>query len=268
MLTVRIIPCLDVAAGRVVKGVKFQGLRDAGDPVELARRYEREGADELCLLDVSATHEARANAVDTVARVRAVLGIPLTVGGGVRTLADARRLLAAGADKVAVNSAALARPALVTEIADTLGAQCCVIAIDAALSHLDASAIFEVLTHGGRVRTGVSAVAWARRATELGAGEVLLTSFDHDGTGAGYDLALLRAVRAATRAPLIVSGGAGGRADAARHCAAALAAGADAVLAATLFHFGGHTPDTLKRELRELARSSGIALPVRIGPDT
>jgi len=268
MLTLRIIPCLDVDAGRVVKGVRFQGLQDVGDPVALARRYEAEGADELCLLDVSATHEGRANAVETVARVRAVLGIPLTVGGGVRTLDDARLLLGAGADKVAVNSAALARPALVTELAHTLGAQCCVIAVDAARRIGVAPGArdpFEVVTHGGRLRTGVSAVEWARRATDLGAGEVLLTSFDHDGTGAGFDLELLRAVRAATRAPLIASGGAGARGDAARHAAAAFDAGADAVLAATLFHVGGCSPDMLKRDLRALARPAGQALPVRLG---
>ncbi|MEZ6015209.1 MAG: HisA/HisF-related TIM barrel protein [Planctomycetota bacterium] len=274
MLMQRIIPCLDVDRGRVVKGVRFQGLRDAGDPVERARRYQAEGADELCLLDVSATHEGRASALDTVARVREVLGIPLTVGGGVRTLSDARALLEHGADKVAVNSAALARPDLLREIADTLGAQCCVIAVDAArrlaappgtpppaLACAPVEDTFEVITHGGRARSGVCAVEWAARATALGAGEVLLTSFDRDGTGAGYDLALLRAVRAATRAPIIASGGAGGRAEAARHGVEAFAAGADALLAATLFHDGHMTPLTLKSELARAGYAMRLGAP-------
>jgi len=253
MLTLRVIPCLDVDSGRVVKGVRFQGLRDAGDPVELAARYERDGADELCLLDVSATHAGRGHGLATVAAVRRVLGIPLTVGGGVRSLDDARQLLLAGADKVAVNSAALARPELLTEIASELGAQCCVVAIDAARSSAvrepSGEAAFEVVTHGGRRRTGIPAASWAQRATERGAGEVLLTSFDRDGTGAGYDLPLLTQVRAATRAPVIASGGAGGRSRAAADALAAFRAGADAVLAASVFHSGELTPAALKAEL-------------------
>ncbi len=256
MLTLRIIPCLDVDAGRVVKGVRFQGLRDAGDPAELALRYECSGADELCLLDVSATHEGRGHARATVAAVRRVLGIPLTVGGGVRSLDDARSLLDVGADKVAVNSAALARPGLLTEIADELGAQCCVVAIDAARSEPRADGAsaprFEVVTHGGRRRTGVSAVEWAARATAHGAGEVLLTSFDRDGTGAGYDLELLSAARAVTGVPIIASGGAGGRDRAAQDARAAFEAGADAVLAASVFHSGELTPALLKAELGRL----------------
>ena len=251
----RIVPCLDVADGRVVKGIRFQGLRDAGDPVERALAYERQGADELCVLDVSATHEGRANAAETVAAIRGVLSIPLTVGGGVRSLADARRLLDAGADKVAVNTAALERPEILTDIATTLGAQCCVVAIDAARrGEGTAPLAWEVVTHGGRRRTGVDAVEWSAEAARRGAGEVLLTSWDRDGTGDGYDLELLNAVADATRLPVIASGGAAGP----DHCAAAFARGADAVLAASIFHDGVMTVADLKRSLAE------AGVPVRL----
>ena len=205
MLTARIIPCLDVSHGRVVKGVRFQGLRDAGDPAERAVLYERQGADEIVILDVSATLEGRGNQVETVERVRARLRIPLTVGGGIRTIDDARALLEAGADKVSVNTAAVHRPALLSEIALRFGRQCTVLAIDAARREGDG---FEVLVKGGREGTGVDALEWARAGTARGAGEILLTSWDRDGTRAGYDLELTRAVAAAVRVPVIASGGA------------------------------------------------------------
>jgi cyclase len=228
VLSVRVIPCLDVAGARVVKGVRFADLRDAGDPAELARRYEREGADELVLLDVSATLAGRATARAVVRRVRAELSIPLTVGGGVRTRADAAALLAAGADRVAVNSAAVARPGLIRELADAFGTQCVVLALDArrvGCGH-------EVLVEAGRRATGLAAARWAREGERRGAGEILLTSHDRDGTGTGYDLALLAAVRRAVRLPLIASGGV----RTAAHMEAAVAAGADALLAASIFH--------------------------------
>jgi len=231
MLTKRIIPCLDVRNGRVVKGIRFQNLRDAGCPVACAQAYAEAGADELVLLDVSATPEGRMTAADTVAAIRAVLAIPLTVGGGVRTVSDARRLLGAGADKVATNSAAVERPALLSELAGAFGRQCTVLAIDAARTPSDE---FEVVTRSGTVRTGHDVVAWAERGEALGAGEILLTSWDRDGTRAGYDLALLRAVSARVRIPVIASGGA----DTPQHMVAALQSGADAVLAASIFHDG------------------------------
>ncbi|MEM9800331.1 MAG: HisA/HisF-related TIM barrel protein [Planctomycetota bacterium] len=241
MVAIRVIPCLDVKDGRVVKGVRFQGLRDAGDPIERAAEYERQGADELCLLDVSATPEGRANATETVAAVRAVLGIPLTVGGGVRTIDDAARLLDAGADKVAVNTAALVRPELLTDIHDRLGAQCTILALDAA--RFDGG--WEVVVHSGQERTGRDAIAWAREAADRGAGEILATSWDRDGTGEGYDLELLAALAGATDVPIIASGGAKNSA----HMKSALDTGATAVLAASIFHDGETTVGAVKREL-------------------
>ena len=247
MVTIRIIPCLDVKDGRVVKGVRFQGLRDAGDPVERAVEYERQGADELCLLDVSATPEGRANATETVAAVRAVLGIPLTVGGGVRTIDDAARLLDAGADKVAVNTAALARPELLTDVHDRLGAQCTILALDAArpVTPAPGGPAWEVVVHSGKERTGRDAVEWAREAARRGAGEILATSWDRDGTGEGYDTDLLAALAAAVDVPIIASGGAKTPA----HMESALRAGASAVLAASIFHDGETTVGAVKDDL-------------------
>jgi imidazoleglycerol phosphate synthase cyclase subunit len=245
VLTARIIPCLDVRDGRVVKGVRFQGLRDAGDPVERAAAYEAQGADELVLLDVSATPEGRGNALETVRSVREVLGIPLTVGGGVRIADDAGRLLDAGADKVAANTAAVERPALLEEIATRFGSQCAILALDAAAT---GDGAWEVVVRSGRERTGLDAIDWARRAVELGAGEILLTSWDRDGTRDGYDCDLLRAVCDAVRVPVIASGGAARAAD----LAEALRAGASAVLAASLFHDGDFTVADVKCELSEL----------------
>lgn len=250
----RIIPCLDVRDGRVVKGIKFQGLRDAGDPVERAVAYEAQGADELCLLDVSATPEGRGSALETVAKVRAVLGIPLTVGGGVRTLQDAERLLAAGADKVAVNTAALARPGLLTEIHDQLGAQCTIVAIDAARTESDPTK-YEVVVRGGRDRTGKDAIQWATEAVAAGAGEILATSWDRDGTGEGYDLDLLEALAQAVSVPIIASGGA----KTPKHMAAALTAGASAVLAASIFHDAETTVGAVKSDLVRLGFDMRIA---------
>jgi imidazoleglycerol phosphate synthase cyclase subunit len=241
MLAPRIIPCLDVSHGRVVKGIRFQGLRDAGDPAARAALYEAQGADEIVILDVSATPEARGNQVETVRHVRERLGIPLTVGGGIRTADDARALLEAGADKVSVNTAAVHEPALLTEIAERFGRQCTVLAIDAAWR----DGRFEVLIKGGREGTGIDAVRWAREATERGAGEVLLTSWDRDGTRSGYDLELIRAVREAVQVPVIASGGA---ADA-EHLREAFDAGADAVLAASIFHDGDLTVADVKQVL-------------------
>jgi cyclase len=244
MLLPRVIPCLDVAGGRVVKGVRFQGLRDAGDPVERAEAYARQGADELVLLDVSATPEERGNALEVVRAVRRVLPLPLTVGGGVRVAADAEALLEAGADKVAVNTAAVARPELLGELARTLGRQCTILALDAARR----GGGWETVIRSGRERTGRDAVEWALEAVRRGAGEILLTSWDRDGTGSGYDLALIAAVRAAVPVPIIASGGA----DGPGHMAEALGAGADAVLAASILHDGHTTVGDLKRELRAL----------------
>ena len=253
-LTRRVIPCLDVKDGRIVKGVKFQGLRDAGDPVERAAAYEAQGADELVILDVSATTEGRANAAETVAAVRAVLSIPLTVGGGVRAVADAARLLGAGADKVAVNSAAVLRPELLTELATTFGRQCTVLAIDAAERPEGG---WEVVTRGGRHRTGIDVVGWAADGVSRGAGEILLTSWDRDGTRSGYDLALLKAVTEAVGVPVIASGGA----DTAQHLVDGLSAGADAVLAASIFHDDDTTVATIKAQLAE----AGVS--VRTSPE-
>jgi cyclase len=229
-VAVRVIPCLDVDAGRVVKGVNFTDLRDAGDPVEMAAVYDAEGADELTFLDITASSSGRETTYDVVRRTAEQVFIPLTVGGGVRTVADVDALLRAGADKVGVNTAAVARPEFLREAAHRFGSQCIVLSIDARR----AQGGFEVTTHGGRRGTGVDAIDWAATAQELGAGEILLNSMDADGTRAGYDLELIRAVRARVTVPLIASGGAGALAD----FAPAVEAGADAVLAASVFHFG------------------------------
>ncbi len=243
-VAVRVIPCLDVDAGRVVKGVNFRGLRDAGDPVELAAAYDRDGADELVFLDVTASSQDRETMHEVVARTADQVFIPVTAGGGVRSVDDVDRLLRAGADKVSLNTAAIARPDLLTEVADRFGAQCVVISVDARRAAGTASG-FEVTTHGGRRGTGIDAVQWAARAAGLGAGEVLLNSMDADGTKAGFDLPLISAVRAVVDVPVIASGGAGKAAD----FAPAIAAGADAVLAASLFHFGELRIADVKDEL-------------------
>ncbi len=237
----RVVPCLDVKDGRVVKGVRFQELRDAGDPAIQGAAYEAQGADEIVVLDVAASAEARAARIDTVARVRAAIRIPLTVGGGVRSVDDARRLLAAGADKVSVNTAAIARPVLLSELAAEFGSQCVVLAIDARRTGDG----WEALSFGGRVAGKPDAVTWAREGARLGAGEILLTSWDRDGTRAGPDLDLLRAVVRAVQVPVIASGGIGERA----HVAQALGAGADAVLAASVFHDGDDTVGGIKDDL-------------------
>ncbi len=236
MRTVRVIPCLDVDAGRVVKGVQFAGLVDAGDPVELAARYDVEGADELVFLDITASADGRDTMVDVVGRIADQVFIPFTVGGGVRTPEDARRLLRAGADKIALNTSAVADPGLVQALADEFGAQCVVVAVDARL-RADAPG-WDVFTHGGRRETGLDAVAWAARCAEVGAGEILLTSMDRDGTRLGFDLELTRAVVDAVPVPVVASGGVGTL----DHLAdGALVGGADAVLAASIFHRGEHT---------------------------
>jgi imidazole glycerol-phosphate synthase subunit HisF len=232
-LAVRVIPCLDVDAGRVVKGINFQELRDAGDPVELARIYDAEGADELTFLDISASFEGRATTMEIVSRTAEEVFIPLTVGGGVGSVEDVDRLLRAGADKIAVNTAAIHRPELVAEIADRFGNQVLVLSVDARRAAGTDSG-FEVTTHGGRKSSGLDAIAWAVRAAELGAGEILLNAMDADGTQDGFDLELIRAVRREVTIPVIASGGAG----AVEHFPPAVDAGADAVLAATVFHFG------------------------------
>lgn len=250
MLTVRVIPCLDTRDGRVVKGVRFQGLRDAGSPVERAALYEAQGADELVLLDVSATPEGRGHALETVRAVRRALAIPLTVGGGVRAAEHAGALLEAGADKVGVNTAAVLRPALIEEIAARFGSQCAVLALDAA-ARPDGGG-WEVVIRSGGERTGLDAVAWAREAEQRGAGEILLTSWDRDGTRAGYDLALLAAVARAVRVPVVASGGA----DRPEHLVEALRAGADAVLAASIFHDG----DLSVAEVKDVLFAHGIAV--------
>lgn len=245
-LAVRVIPCLDVDAGRVVKGVNFKELRDAGDPVELAKTYDAEGADELTFLDISASHEGRATTVEIVAATAEQVFIPLTVGGGVGSIADVDTLLRAGADKVAVNTAALRRPELIAEIADRFGNQVLVLSVDARRAPGTDSG-FEVTTHGGRVGTGLDAVAWAARAEALGAGEILLNAMDADGTRDGFDLPLIRLVREAVSLPVIASGGAG-RVE---HFPPAVEAGADAVLAASVFHFGQVSLAEVKAGLAE-----------------
>lgn len=228
----RVIPCLDVANGRVVKGVNFVDLRDAGDPVEQARAYDAAGADELCFLDITASHEARGTILDVVRRTAEVCFMPLTVGGGVRTAEDARALLLAGADKVAVNSAAVSRPEVVAEIADRFGSQCCVASVDA---RQVAPGRWEVFTHGGRNATGIDAVEHGLRLASLGAGELLVTSMDRDGTKSGYDLALIRTIADQVRVPVVASGGVGGLGDL---VAGIIDGHASAVLAASIFHFG------------------------------
>ncbi|MGK4583804.1 imidazole glycerol phosphate synthase subunit HisF [Kitasatospora sp. HPMI-4] len=248
-LAVRVIPCLDVDAGRVVKGVNFQNLRDAGDPVEMAKLYDAEGADELTFLDITASSGDRETTYDVVRRTAEQVFIPLTVGGGIRTAEDVDRLLRAGADKIGVNTAAIARPELIREIARRFGRQVLVLSVDARRcpEGTETASGFEVTTHGGRRGTGLDAVEWAGRAAELGAGEILLNSMDADGTKDGYDLEMIRAVRKAVSIPVIASGGAGKLAD----FAPAVTAGADAVLAASVFHFGDLRIGEVKNALRE-----------------
>jgi imidazole glycerol-phosphate synthase subunit HisF len=251
VLKLRVIPCLDVKDGRVVKGVNFVALRDAGDPVEQARIYDAAGADELCFIDITASHENRDTILDVVSRTAARVFLPLTVGGGIRSTADMRRLLLAGADKCSINSAAVARPELVQEAAEKFGSQCVVVAVDAKQT---AEGHWEVFTHGGRKGTGIDAVEWSRRVAALGAGEILLTSMDRDGTGQGFDLGLLRAVCAAVRVQVIASGGVGALQD----FVEGARAGATGLLAASVFHFGTFTIAEVKDAL---ARAG---LPVRL----
>jgi imidazole glycerol-phosphate synthase subunit HisF len=245
----RIIPCLDVDAGRVVKGVGFLDLRDAGDPVELAARYDASGADELVLLDITATSEKRETVVQLARRAADEVFIPFTIGGGIRSVSDAQAVLDAGADKVSLNSAALARPKLIDELAANFGAQCVVLAIDAKQTPTEG---WEAYVAGGRTPTGRDAVAWAKEGTERGAGEILLTSMDRDGTNAGYDLALTRAVSGAVAVPVIASGGAGRL----EHLSQVLRSGADAALCASIFHYGQHTVAEAKAQLS----SDGLAV--------
>lgn len=255
MRSVRVIPCLDVSGGRVVKGVNFVGLRDAGDAVELAHHYDHEGADELVFLDIGASHEGRQTVVELADRVGNQVFIPFTVGGGLRTVEDIRCALLAGADKVSLNSAAVARPELISEAAERFGSQCVVLAIDARKE----GDSWQVFTHGGRRATGKDAVAWAREAVERGAGEILLTSMDRDGTKQGFDLALTRAVADAVGVPVIASGGVGTL----QHLADGVTEGrADAVLAASIFHFGEFTVGEAKRYLAE----RGIPVRLEQGP--
>ncbi len=250
MLKVRIIPCLDVDKGRVVKGISFVNLVDAGDPVEQARRYDAEGADELCFLDITASHEARDTLYDIVAQTASQCFMPLTVGGGVRKVEDVRNLLLAGADKVAINTAAVARRELVKEAAEKFGAQCIVVAIDAKQAR---PGKWEIWTHGGRTPTGIDAVEYAREVAALGAGEILLTSMDRDGTRAGFDLALTRAISDAVSVPVIASGGVG---TLDHLCAGIIEGHASAVLAASIFHFGEFSIQQAKRHMA----AAGIAV--------
>lgn len=254
-VAIRVIPCLDVDAGRVVKGVNFEGLRDAGDPVELAHRYDRAGADELTFLDVTASSGNRETTFDVVARTAEEVFIPLTVGGGVRGVADVDKLLRYGADKASINTAAVVRPDVIDEIAQHFGSQVLVLSLDARRT-ADGSVPsgFEVTTHGGRKGTGIDAIAWAQEAADRGVGEILLNSIDADGTKEGFDLEMIRAVRAAVKVPLIASGGAGKP----EHFPPAVAAGADAVLAASVFHFG---PDDAIAQVKKAIREAGY--PVR-----
>jgi imidazole glycerol-phosphate synthase subunit HisF len=244
-VAVRVIPCLDVDAGRVVKGVNFRDLRDAGDPVEMAKVYDAEGADELVFLDITASSDSRDTTYDVVRRTAEQVFIPLTVGGGIRSVDDVDRLLRAGADKVSLNTAAIARPELLREAAQRFGSQCIVLSVDARRADGTASG-FEVTTHGGRQGTGIDAVEWSMRGQELGVGEILLNSMDADGTQAGYDLHMTQAVRTVVSVPVIASGGAGKLGD----FAPAVAAGADAVLAASVFHFGTLRIGEVKAALR------------------
>jgi len=258
-LATRVIPCLDVADGRVVKGVRFEGLVDAGDPVESAARYAAQGADEITFLDVTATVEGRGTMLDTVRRTAEQVFVPLTVGGGVRSVADVDALLTSGADKIGVNSAAIARPELLAEIADRFGAQVCVLSLDV-LHDPRVPSGFAVTTHGGRTNTGIDALDWTQRAIGLGAGELLVNSIDADGTKAGYDVRLIEAVRAVSSVPVIASGGAG----ALEHFARAVAAGADAVLAASVFHRGVLTIGQVKSALADagvVVRETGRSRP-------
>jgi cyclase len=255
-LAKRVIPCLDVDAGRVVKGVRFVDIRDAGDPIEIARRYDEQGADEITFLDITASSDNRETMVHVVEAVAAQVFIPLTVGGGIRTIEDIRKMLMAGADKVSINSAAISNPEFVREASRRFGSQCIVIAIDAKQTGTDpANPRWEVFTHGGRRNTGIDAVEWARRAEQLGAGEILLTSMDRDGTRNGFDLALTRAVSEAVTIPVIASGGVGSLQNLAE---GVLEGKADAVLAASIFHFGEHTIG----EAKSLMAKQGI--PVRL----
>lgn len=249
-LAVRVIPCLDVDNGRVVKGVNFVDLRDAGDPVEMAKVYDAEGADELTFLDITASSDSRETTFDVVSRTAEQVFIPLTVGGGVRTAEDVNTLLRAGADKVGINTGAIARPEVIGEISRRFGNQVLVISVDARRSSEQPSG-YEVTTHGGRQSAGLDAVEWARTATELGAGEILLNSMDADGTKNGFDLEMIRAVRSVTHVPLIASGGAGKP----QHFPAAIDAGANAVLAASVFHFGDMTIGQVKETLRAAGHS-------------
>ncbi len=245
MLTVRVIPCLDVDAGRVVKGVQFQNLRDEGDPAELSRAYQKQGADELVMLDVSATPEGRRTRIETVEAIREHLAIPLTVGGGVRTVEDASELLSAGADKVAVNTAAARDPSFLTELAERFGSQCIVVSIDA--KRREEGDGWHAVVQSGTEATERDAIEWAAEATDRGAGEVLLTNWDRDGTRSGYDLELLEATSSVVDVPIIASGGA----DRPEHLVEALEAGADAVLAASIFHQGDWTVDAVKDHLED-----------------
>lgn len=255
----RIIPCLDVANGRTVKGVKFSNLRDMGDPVELAANYQKQGADELMFLDISASHEERKTVFDLVARVAEVLSIPFTVGGGITELSDVQKLLASGADKVSVNTAAVARPELVSEIAKACGSQCCVLAIDARRSSNGKShngePTWEVLIRGGRVSTGMDAFTWAKQAVKNGAGEILLTSWDRDGTLDGFDLELVKVFAEGLSVPVIASGGAQGPSS---FVDVFELGSADAALAATIFHDGSWTVDALKKEITK------AGIPIRL----
>ena len=260
-VAVRVIACLDVDGGRVVKGVSFRDLRDAGDPVELAAAYDAGGIDELVFLDITASSDRRDTMYDVVRRTADQVFIPLTVGGGVRSVSDVDRLLRAGADKVALNTAAIARPALLTEAAVRFGAQCVVVSVDARRGPFPSG--FEVTTHGGRRPAGLDAVGWAARAAELGAGEILLNSMDADGGQAGFDLPLIRAVRAAVTVPVIASGGAGELA----HFAPAVLAGADAVLAASIFHFGGPSITDVKEALHAAGYPVRLPAGASFSPD-
>ena len=245
MLAKRIIPCLDVDNGRVVKGVQFVDIKDAGDPVEVAMRYNEQGADEITFLDITATHHGRDTTYHTVERMAETVFVPLTVGGGVRKIADIRNLLNAGADKVAINSAAVFTPEFVGEASQKFGAQCIVAAIDAKqVADVDGNPRWEIFTHGGRKPTGIDAVAWASKMADLGAGELLVTSMDGDGTKQGYDLALMQAITSSVNIPVIASGGVGNLEHLAQ---GVLQGGADAVLAASIFHFGEYTVDEAKR---------------------
>ena len=248
-LAKRIIPCLDVDKGRVVKGVQFVDIRDAGDPVEVAKRYNEQGADEITFLDITASHEARDTTVHTVEKIAAEVFIPLTVGGGIRELADIRRMLNAGADKVGINSAAVFNPEFVGEAAERFGSQCIVVAIDAKrVEHEEKADYWEIFTHGGRKATGIDAVEWAKRMTAYGAGEILLTSMDCDGTKNGFDLKLTRAVSEAVAVPVIASGGVGNL----EHLVDGVVEGkADAVLAASIFHFGEYSVPEAKRCMQD-----------------